>query len=168
SPRIDVWRGGLPRRSADLGVLLLAARTDGRRIHARLCETPHPWKYIGFQSSADRCRRCRPLRPRGGRAQPLRRSPGGIAGRVALGPPRGPQSTRARNDRSIVRTAVPSAELLCPHLVLHHTIPYERIEPWRHVRMSELSSRTPRIRDGKQSRRSAKSATTWRLRSTSP
>src|SRR5262245_31526724 len=74
----------------------------------------------------------------------------------------------AHVDGSIVRTAVPSAELLCPHLVLQHTIPYERIEPWRHVRMSELSSRTPRIRDGKQSRRSAKSATTWPLRSTSP
>src|SRR5262249_13759818 len=62
----------------------------------------------------------------------------------------------------------PSAELLRPHLVLQHTIAYERIEPWRHVRMSEVSSRTPRTRDGKQSRRSARSATTWPLQSTSP
>src|SRR5262249_30331778 len=50
SPRIDLWRGSLARRFTDLGVLLVAARTDGRGIYARLCKTPRPWKYIGFQS----------------------------------------------------------------------------------------------------------------------
>jgi uncharacterized protein YjlB len=62
----------------------------------------------------------------------------------------------------------PSVELLCPHLVLQHTITYERIELWRHVQMSEVSSRTPKTRDAKQSRRSARSATTLPLRSTNP
>ena len=42
--RIDLWRRGLPRRSADLGLLLIATGADGRGIHAHPRQTPHPQK----------------------------------------------------------------------------------------------------------------------------
>jgi membrane protein len=61
SPRIDLWRGGLPRRSADLGILLVATRADGRGIHARLRPPTIPPHTCAFLSGAARSHEHRPL-----------------------------------------------------------------------------------------------------------
>src|SRR5215470_3870918 len=45
-PRIDVRRGGLPRRSAHLDILLIATGADGRGIHAHPCQTPRAQEYF--------------------------------------------------------------------------------------------------------------------------
>jgi len=56
-PRIDLWRGGLPRRSLDLGLLLIATGADGRGIHAHLRQTPRTRTCFCRRSSAYRVAR---------------------------------------------------------------------------------------------------------------